>query len=93
VTPVFGRIRLPNAAAPVGAMIMTDKGPVEVDDSGFFQIEAADGGQVDVRLADGSSCELNLPAAFAERKYVSAGDLMCDSKVRLGSARLSKAAQ
>lgn len=93
IMPVFGRIQLPEAGKFTGATILTEGGPVEIEESGFFQIEAASGGQVDVQFADGRSCELILPVITSGARYLSAGDVMCDPGVRLGSVHLSKAPQ
>jgi Mat/Ecp fimbriae outer membrane usher protein len=89
VVPVFGRIRLAEGEQFAGATILTVGGPGDVDDSGFFQIEASVGGQANVRLADGRSCLLNLPQFTSREAFVSVGEVQCNPEMGAGSLRIA----
>lgn len=75
---MFGRLAFADGRPVVGANIRAESGIGQTDDSGFFQIEAAEGAELAVALGDGRSCRVQPPASGRGEAFVKLGTMICD---------------
>ena len=78
---MFGRLALADGRPVSGANIRAEGGIGQTDDSGFFQIEAAERAELDVALADGRSCRVRPPASNRGEAFVKLGTLICNPSI------------
>ena len=91
VSAMFGRLVFENGQ-PVSTVAITAPGGVsETDENGYFQIETAEGSDLEIALPDGGLCRVSLPLIAQVNGYASLGTLTCHthrSDTRLTLAEL-----
>jgi len=84
---IFGRLIFENGQAIQNAVLTVDGAIGSSDQSGFFQIEAPSGAQIEATLIDDRSCFIALPALSISKTFENLGNLVCRPRSTFASIK------